>query len=135
MSASRPETTVATQQPHLPMLASAIAPSERTYQTDVLELFGVLGWRAIHHHPLRTKHGWRTGVEGPGCAGFPDVLAVRGQRIVAGELKSRTGRIGADQRAWLDALAQAGVECYVWHAGRDTLQTIAGALRQTAAAV
>jgi hypothetical protein len=110
--------------------------SEADYQAAVLELLGILGWRCVHHHPLRTKHGWRTGVQGPGCAGWPDVVAVKTRpelggrhRMLAAELKSRRGRVEPDQRVWLDLLAAAGVETFIWRAGVDSVQQIAEVLR------
>jgi hypothetical protein len=123
------------RQPHLPSLAPLAPPSERTFQSDILELLALLGWRAVHHHPLRTKAGWRTGIEGPGCAGFPDLFAVKvtpypsgGNRVLAAELKSATGRVEADQAEWLRLLAAGGVETYIWRAGSDSLQAIAEVL-------
>jgi hypothetical protein len=122
------------RQPHLPSL-SPLPPSERTFHSDVLELLALFGWRAVHHHPLRTRAGWRTGIEGPGCAGFPDIFAVKlkphpsgGNRVLAAELKSATGRVEPDQAVWLGLLAAAGVECHVWRAGTDPLQAIAEVL-------
>jgi hypothetical protein len=109
--------------------AAASAQSERDYLAAVLELLGVLGWRAVHTHPLRTKHGWRTGVEGPGCKGWPDVAAVRGDRVLVAELKAGRGRLTEDQEIWLGMLARAGVETHVWRAGVDSLQAIAEVLR------
>jgi hypothetical protein len=83
-------------------------------------------WRAIHTYPLRTKHGWKTGVSGPGCSGFPDVLAVKDGRLVAAELKSAKGRLTQD---WLRDLAAAGAEVHVWRSATDSLQQIAGVLQ------
>jgi hypothetical protein len=89
--------------------------SERTFQDALLEAFGLYQWRAIHVRPCRLKDGsWRTAVQGPGCVGWPDVFAVRGDRALAAELKAPGGRLSPAQRLWLDALADAGVEAYAW---------------------
>lgn len=58
-----------------------------------------------------TEHGWRSPVQGAG-RGFPDVLAIRGDRIIAAELKSDRGRLTDEQSQWLDALAAAGVPTF-----------------------
>lgn len=85
---------------------------ESAFQAQVIELAHVLGWRVAHFRPARTTHGWRTAVAADGC-GFPDLVLVR-DRLVVAELKGRKGRLTGDQRAWLDALAAAGVETYLW---------------------
>jgi hypothetical protein len=110
-------------------IPSMLAPDEREYQSQVPQLLDALHWRAIHTYPLRTKHGWKTGVSGPGCAGFPDVLAVRDGRLLAAELKLAKGRLSPDQRNWLRDLAAAGAEVHVWRSGTDSLQQIAGVLQ------
>ncbi len=126
----------APRQPPLPTLEVLVSPSERTFQDGILELFGVLEWRAVHHHPLRTNRGWRTGIEGPGCAGFPDIVAIKvtpeqdgRHRLVAAELKGRRGRVEPAQADWLRLLEAAGAECYVWVAGIDSLRSIEAVLR------
>jgi hypothetical protein len=112
-------------------IPSMLAPDERGYQAQVLELLEALHWRAIHTYPLRTKHGWKTGVSGPGCAGFPDVLAVKDGRLLAAELKSAKGRLTQDQQDWLRDLAAAGAEVHVWRSGTDSLQQIARVLQNS----
>jgi hypothetical protein len=79
----------------------------------VLDIAKVYGWRTLHVRPARTAHGWRTAVSGDGI-GWPDVVAVRGSRIVAAELKAERGRLTPDQDRWLYDLAAAGVDVHVW---------------------
>jgi hypothetical protein len=79
----------------------------------VLDLCRVLGWRTLHVRPARTAHGWRTAVQGDG-AGFPDVLALRGDCIVAAELKADRGNLTDEQRDWLAAFAASGADVHVW---------------------
>jgi hypothetical protein len=105
--------------------AAAPAATETAFQTQVLELAEILGWRRAHFRPALTKHGWRTPVQGDG-KGFPDLVLVR-DRIIFAELKSRTGRLTDDQTAWCEALTAAGAEVYVWRP--DDLQHIADILR------
>ena len=56
---------------------------------------------------------WRTPVQGDG-AGFCDLVLVRRRRLLAVELKSDDGLLTGEQIAWLDALAEAGAETFVW---------------------
>ena len=85
--------------------------SERDFQKTVLEAARALGWRTAHFRASRTAHGWRTPVEGDG-QGFPDVVAVRGDRVLWLELKSESGRLSEEQGQWLAALGLAGQEVH-----------------------
>jgi hypothetical protein len=88
--------------------------TEAQFTTAVLGLMRVLGWRSMHVRPARTAAGsWRTPIAGDGI-GWPDVVAVKDDRLVAAELKVAGGRLGPGQREWLAALAAAGCEVYVW---------------------
>jgi hypothetical protein len=105
--------------------------TEADLTAAVLELLDALGWRACHHRPARTSSGWRTPVQGPTATGWPDVVAVRGERIIAVELKVRCNRPTPAQVAWLEALGAAGVEAYVWTDTDWTDGTIEPLLRAT----
>jgi hypothetical protein len=77
---------------------------------------------------LATQLGWHSHwtFNSKGSAhGFPDRTLAR-ERVIFAELKrDLTGRASEDrnrqpspqQRAWLDALAVAGAECYLWRSG------------------
>jgi hypothetical protein len=103
--------------------------TEAELQSVVLELLDLLGWRAMHTRPAQTRHGWRTPLQGATASGFPDVLAVRGARVLAAELKSARGALSADQRLWLDDLARAGVESHVWRPSDWTSGLVEAVLR------
>lgn len=107
-----------------------VVPSLRMSEADltvsVLELCRIFRWRCVHFRPARTAKGWRTPVAGDG-AGWPDILAVRGDRMVAAELKAGRNRPSPEQLAWLDALAATGAEIFVWT--DQHLDDIAAALR------
>jgi len=51
-----------------------------------------------------------------GHPGFPDLVLARADRpVLFAELKSATGRLTADQRAWGDVLdAAEGADYYLW---------------------
>jgi hypothetical protein len=63
----------------------------------------MLGWRLLYH-TLRSKGSQ---------SGFPDRVLVR-DRIIYAELKREKGVVSDAQREWLDGLASAGAEVYLW---------------------
>ncbi len=78
--------------------------SERDFQQQVLQLAQLYGWRSYH-----------TWLSVHSAAGFPDLVLVRGGRVIFGELKSERGRVSQAQRDWLDALQECpGVEVHLW---------------------
>jgi hypothetical protein len=107
-------------------------PAWRGFETAVIELAQLHGWRVHHQRPARRANGgWTSAVEGH--AGFPDLVLARGPRhgrpgrLILAELKAGRGRIDPEQRQWRDMLVQVhGVEVHVWH--QDTLEEIAGVL-------
>jgi hypothetical protein len=100
----------------------------------VLDLARVFGWRTAHFRAAQTRYGWRTPVQGDG-AGFPDLVVVRGSRVIAIELKSDTGKVTAEQRLWLDALTDAGVLTCIWRPEHWRDGTIEHHLRRRQAGV
>lgn len=92
------------------------ALSEADWQAQVLDVAAFYGWRA-HHAP-------RAGIRRNGTVrrthntqpGAPDLLLVRGIRVVFAELKREgpQGVVSAAQQEWLDALAATSVEVYVF---------------------
>ena len=77
-------------------------------------------WRVHHDRPARTRDGWRTAIQGD--KGFPDLLMVRGRRIVVAELKDEDGEPTPEQEVWLAALGEVAwpsthvsvLRTYVW---------------------
>lgn len=80
--------------------------TEVAWQQRVTDLASLRGWLWVHHRPARTEKGWRTPVSGPLGTGWPDLVLIRGDRLLAVELKSATGRPTPAQLAALDALDQ-----------------------------
>jgi hypothetical protein len=46
--------------------------------------------------------------------GYPDITAVRRDRILFIELKAEKGRLSEEQGAWLADLGAAGAEAFCW---------------------
>jgi hypothetical protein len=77
--------------------------TESEHQEAVIDLAKMLRWRVYHTFDSRHSE-----------PGFPDLVLVRGPRIVFSELKRDTGKITAHQASWLAGLMAAGGEVYVW---------------------
>ncbi len=87
--------------------------SENALLGAVLSLFHLYEWRTLHIRPARTAQGYRTALQGDGV-GWPDILAVKGERMLAVELKSEKGTLTMDQNLWLHDLQRTGAEAFVW---------------------
>lgn len=87
--------------------------TENDLLAAVLSLAKLYGWRTLHIRPARTEKGWRSPVQGDG-KGFPDILAVRGNRVLAMELKDTSGKVTPEQQAWLDAFYPVSELVGVW---------------------
>jgi VRR-NUC domain-containing protein len=91
-----------------------VKPNEADFQSVVVEVARLAGWRVAHFRPARTDKGWRTPVTADG-AGWPDLVLVRPPRIVFAELKSERGKVRPEQTEWLDVLRLLpGTEVYLW---------------------
>ena len=85
-----------------PRRSIADTVSEKDFMAAVIKESERLGWKVYHTHDSRKSQ-----------AGYPDLTLARDRLIVA-ELKTESGRVTAAQANWLTALAEAGVECYLW---------------------
>jgi len=89
--------------------------NEKELQQTVLEMFGWHSWLTYHTYDSRMSQ-----------PGFPDVVAVKGHRVVWMELKSKKGKIRPEQRVWLDQLVLSQSEVYlVRPSDMDTVEDIA----------
>ena len=96
------------------MSITAIPQTEAEFQAAVIDLARRNGWRVHHHHDSRRQVRPGVFVGDRDASGFPDLVAVRGSRVVWAELKRERGRLSVAQSAWLRDLEAAGQEVYVW---------------------
>jgi len=68
--------------------------AEKDFQHWVQSYAEFHGWKIFHPYDSRRS-----------AIGWPDLFLVRGDRALALEVKSNTGRLRPGQQAWLDALA------------------------------
>lgn len=96
-------------------VAVAFALTEQQLQQRVVDLARLRGWRVFHPHDSRHSE-----------AGWPDLALCRRGRLVLAELKTATGRVSPEQRAWLaDLAACPGVEVHLWRpADWQTVQRV-----------
>jgi len=83
------------------------AMSEDELLVEVQRLLTLGRWR--WHHVRRSDAAIQQG-----DPGFPDIVAVRRDRLVVAELKAETGRYRTGQPEWLAAFAAAGAETFTW---------------------
>lgn len=84
---------------------------EADFQRQIEHLLTLYGWRWFHAPDnLPTKSGRKQNIK----KGFPDLVAVKGGRVVYVELKKDGNYPSPEQRAWLADLHAAGQEVTVW---------------------
>jgi hypothetical protein len=86
--------------------------SEEDFQKAVTDALTAFGWLWTHFRPGRTAKGWKTALSG--APGFPDIVAVRRDRVLFIELKTEKGRLSEDQERWLSVLGLAGADVHCW---------------------
>jgi VRR-NUC domain-containing protein len=89
--------------------------TEKELQTSIERGARVLGWRV--YHTWSSMHSPK---------GFPDLVMIKGDRLIFAELKNETGKVTEDQEAWLRDLQHFAwrirsavsddppMEVYVW---------------------
>ena len=87
--------------------------SERLLQLEIVSYARKHGWRVMHVDTARTGGHWTTATVYDG-KGWPDLVMLRGPRLVVAELKAPTGKVTPEQTAWLDAFEDIGAEVHVW---------------------
>lgn len=92
-------------------------PSEAGFQQAVIEYAQLRGWKVLHIRKARRKKdgAWVTPVAADG-KGWVDLFMVRGDRLVAAELKFGKNTLTQEQADWLNVLHETGkVEAYNWY--------------------
>jgi len=97
----------------LPPAHPHIELSENDFMRQVTDLAAILGWQWVHFRPGQTTHGWRTPVQGPLGAGWPDLVLVRRDRILFVELKVKGRKVRPEQEVVLGILRGVG-EVHAW---------------------
>jgi hypothetical protein len=92
--------------------------AEASFQSAVIDLAHLYGWRVAHFRAARTLRGWATPVGADG-KGWPDLFLVHPVRgiALARELKVPPNRLTSEQRQWLHNLSAAGIDAQVWTPG------------------
>lgn len=85
--------------------------TEAQFQKRITDAATLYGWRWYHAPDnVPTARGKRQKI----VRGFPDLVLVRGERLILAEVKTRTGKISPAQHEWLADLADTPVESYLW---------------------
>lgn len=88
-----------------PCEREAMHVTEKSFQNQVEKLLRMNGWK--YYHTWNSMHS---------AGGFPDICAVRNQRVLFAELKAEGKDPGAKQVEWLDAVAKIpNIEVYLWY--------------------
>lgn len=87
--------------------------TEAAFLAQVLELAKLYGWRTAHFRPARTTAGWRTPCQGD-AKGFPDLVLVKGKRLIFAELKAEGRDLSPEQSQWIEALTLVRCDLYIW---------------------
>lgn len=69
---------------------------EKQFLNQIIKLADIRGWLVYHTHDSRRSQ-----------AGFPDLVMVRGGRIIFAEIKSEKGRTSPEQKVWIKYLRTA----------------------------
>lgn len=90
--------------------------SEAKFQASVQDLANLRGWDWLHIQRALNERGyWRTPITGSLGRGWPDLVLVRGSRLLFVELKARYGKPTGLQQEVLGVLgAIPCAEVYVW---------------------
>lgn len=96
-------------------MAFKLQETEAQFQARVQQLATFLGWEWIHiQRGLNDRGYWRTPVTGDLGPGWPDLVMLKGDRMLAVELKVSTNLTPTQERV-LGILGATGyIEVYVW---------------------
>ena len=98
--------------------------TERDFMAQVTQLAAIRHWHWLHVRPGMTQHSWRTPISGPLGKGFPDLMLVRGERILFMELKREGAKATPEQVEVLGILGGAAETMLVWPNDWDELERV-----------
>jgi hypothetical protein len=87
--------------------------SEALFMDQVVDLATRRGWSWLHLVKAPYKDSWRTPYRGPLGKGFPDLLLIRGSRILAVELK-RDGAKPTPEQVEVLGILSGAAETACW---------------------
>jgi len=89
--------------------------TEAQFQALVVDMARVLGWRVAHFRRATMANGRTVTPVAADGAGFPDLVLVHPDGgVLYRELKTNRGKVAPHQRAWGEALVEAGADWAVW---------------------
>ena len=88
--------------------------NEEAFMVLVTDYASWHGWQWAHIRSGRTVHGWRTPISGPLGEGFPDLILVKGERLLLVELKGDGGRLAEPQKRVIAVLERAVPVLVCW---------------------
>lgn len=77
--------------------------TEKEFMSQVTQLARLCGWLVYHTHDSRRS-----------VSGFPDLILIRSERLLAIELKVGKNRATPEQHQWLSAFQGAGAVAAIW---------------------
>ena len=84
--------------------------TERDFQRAVMDLAELSGWETFHCRTSMQQGRYLTATTGTMAKGWPDLVLVRGRRLIFVELKADKGRLTDDQGRVLELLGRLMVE-------------------------
>ena len=111
-----------------------VDPNQLMSEDDLLDWVLDLAKRyqllAYHPVPCRVGKSDRWVTSQAGDPGFPDLVIAGNKGVVFVELKSERGRLGLNQKVWINRLKVGGARVYVWRpSDRDEIHAVLKALR------
>lgn len=92
-----------------------LKPTEAQFQSQILQLARIQGWRVFGVAPALTSAGRHLTPFLADGKGWPDLFMVKEARVLAPELKVGRNKPTPEQLAWIAALRGAGIPSDVWY--------------------
>lgn len=77
--------------------------TDKAFQARVVQVAKIHQWLVYHTYDSRRS-----------TPGFPDLVLVKGDRVLFRELKTDQGRLTSAQKLWGERLTKAGQDYAVW---------------------